>query len=516
MNQDIVLPNPVVNVRAHAAANPNGIALRFENETIDYARLDSRASSIANALLAIGLPKQSRIAILDFNDPSFAEILLGALKAGHALCPINARLAGPEVTWIVNDAQAPILFVGRDHYAFVESIESQLTYVKTIVALHGEHPRWIAYEQWRNQQSTRDPMLSLNLDDDIVQLYTSGTTGHPKGVCHTFRTWGSSAVAIKNSNPSAFAADCVNLVCLPLFHVAGFGPLCFTLCGGGQVVLTRRSDPAEIIQLIDRHAITNVLLVPALILAILNLPTRPEKLRRLRRLGYGASPIPEDVLKRAREYFDCPFEHLYGMTENCGVVTSLCPEMHDAASGKLKSCGKPQPGCEVKVVDEQGNALSAGAIGEIVMRSVWIMRGYWNNAAATANAIRDSWLWTSDAGYLDSDGFLYIHDRIKDMIKPGSENVYPAEVENALFGHPSIADAAVIGVPDARWGEAVKAILVLKPGAALDVADIDRYLRARIGGFKIPKSYEVVAALPRNASGKVLRRQLREQFQASG
>ena len=200
------------------------------------------------------------------------------------------------------------------------------------------------------------------------------------------------------------------------------------------------------------------------------------------------------------------------MTENLGVATLLPAGMHDAALGKLKSCGTAFTGGDVKVVDEDGHTLPPGQVGEIVMRGPWVMRGYWNNPEATAATVRDGWLWTGDAGYFDEDGCLYIHDRIKDMIKTGSENVYPAEVENAIFDHPSIADAAVIGVPDARWGEAVKAIVVLKPGETLDVADLDRHMRARIGGFKVPRSYDVVTALPRNPSGKVLRRELRQQF----
>jgi fatty-acyl-CoA synthase len=284
------------------------------------------------------------------------------------------------------------------------------------------------------------------------------------------------------------------------------------LSSGGRVILTRRSDPAEILTLLAKHSVTNTLLVPALILAILNVAPQSLRLPSLRSLGYGASPIPEEVLKRARELFACPFEHLYGMTENMGAVTSLPAAMHDPKLGKLKSCGKPYVHCDVKIVDEKGVELPAGQVGEIIMRSAWIMRGYWNQPQATAATIRDGWLWTGDAGYLDADGFLYIHDRVKDMIKTGGENVYPAEVENALFSYSCIADAAVIGVPDERWGEAVKAVVVLKPNMTLDVADLDKHLRTRIGGFKVPRSYEVVTALPRNASGKVLRRQLREQF----
>jgi acyl-CoA synthetase (AMP-forming)/AMP-acid ligase II len=202
------------------------------------------------------------------------------------------------------------------------------------------------------------------------------------------------------------------------------------------------------------------------------------------------------------------------MTENLGCVTNLPPRMHTAESGKLRSCGEPYADCEVRIVDSSGQDVPVGAVGEIIMRSPWIMRGYWRQPEATAATLRDGWLWTGDAGCLDADGFLYIHDRVKDMIKSGEENIFPAEVENAIYGHPAVADVAVIGVPDARWGEAVKAVIVLKPNAQLELAELQQYLRGRIGGFKIPKSLSVLAALPRNASGKVLRRVLRDQFAA--
>lgn len=509
-----LFPSPLLRIRERAKDKPNDVALIFDDERFTNSQLDARSSAVANGLLAARLPVQSRIALLDFNHSSFAEIMLGALKANHTLCPINARLAAPEVAWILNDARAPVLFVGRDHYAMVEAIESQLSTVKLIVAVHGGHNRWPSFETWRNDQSSVDPHLPFSLDLDIVQLYTSGTTGNPKGVRHTHRTWGEAAAEVSIANPSCFADDCIYLIVLPFFHVAGFNPLCFLLAGGGKIVVTRRNDPETIVTLLEKHAVTNTLLVPALIIAILNSPVRPKSLPAMRALSYGASPIAQDVLARAREFFACPFEHLYGMTENLGVATNLPPSLHDPSSGKLKSCGKPYAHCEIKVVDEEGHEKSAGEVGEIIMKGTWIMRGYWNQPEATAATVREGWLWTGDAGYFDADGYLYIHDRVKDMIKTGSENVFPAEVENALFGHPSIADAAVIGVPDERWDEVIKAVVVLKPGTKLDATDIERHLRTRIGGFKIPRSYEVVEALPRNASGKVLRRKLREQFGA--
>src|SRR5215831_5427933 len=410
--------SPLSSVRQFAASDPARPAIVSDGVITTYGQLDARANAVANGLLAAKCSARSRIALLDFNDSSYPELLLGAQIAGFTLCPINARLAPPEIAWIINDAKAPILFVGRDHYTLVESFESQLPNL-IVIALHGGHSRWPSYIEWRDKFPTHDPKKAISFDDDVIQLYTSGTTGNPKGVCHTHKTWRDAAAAVSIANPSAFAPDCVCLVCLPLFHVAGFGPLNFTLMGGGRVVLARRFDPAEILATIERHSVTNCLLVPALINAILNSPARPNKIPALRSLGYGASPIAQDVLQRARELFACPFEHLYGMTENLGIVTFLPAEMHDAALGKLKSCGRPYVNCEVKVVDEQGRERPVGEVGEIIMRSSWIMRGYWNKPEATAQTIRDGWLWTGDAGYFDADGYLYIHDRVKDMIKPG-------------------------------------------------------------------------------------------------
>ena len=510
--ENTFFPSTLASVRRLANDDFDRPAVLYEEETTTYGQLDRASNAVAQGLLREGITPQARIGLLDFNHPSFFEVYLGALKTRCALTPVNARLAPPEIAWILNDAQAPILFVGRDHYAIVERIEPELRYVRRIVAMHGGHPRWIEFRQWRDANAATDPGLPYDQDDDIVQLYTSGTTGHPKGVCHTHRTWGDAGRALSMANSAMFDPTCISLVCLPLFHVAGFNPSCYVLASAGRIVLTRRSDPAEIMTLLHRHAVTNTLLVPALILAIVHLTPRPQPVPTLRSLGYGASPMAQELLSEARKLFACPFEHLYGMTENAGAVTSLSPAMHDPALGKLKSCGKPYVGCDVRVVDPDGRDVPAGQVGEIIMRSSWIMRGYWNQPAATASTVRDGWLWTGDAGYLDADGFLYIHDRVKDMIKSGSENVYPAEVENAIYGHPSVADVAVIGVPDERWGEAVKAVLVLKPGGQLDTDELQRYLRDRIGGFKIPKSFDVVTALPRNASGKVLRRVLREQY----
>ena len=500
-------------LRLQARTRPQHAAFVYLGEELTYLELNERANRVANALSAAGARCLSRVAVLDFNSCKYFEVFYGCCKADCTMVGVNARLAAPEVAYILNDSAAAVLFVGREHYAMIGKIEAQLEQVRLIVALDGGHDRWIGYEHWRDSHSGADPTLAIDPNHDVIQLYTSGTTGHPKGVCHTHRTWRLMADAGRAAGWGGFGPDSVTFVCLPLFHVAGFNLCTLTLNGGGTIVLTRKMDVEEILQFIPRYRVTDTLFVPAMILNIVSHPRAAHTdFSSMRLISYGAAPIAEDLLRAARALFGCGFVHLYGLTENLGMATYLPPEMHEPALGKLRSCGRAYPGLALKVVDSAGAELPAGQVGEIVVRCEWIMRGYWRNDAATAATVKDGWLHTGDAGFRDADGYLYIHDRVKDMIVTGGENVYPAEVENALFGHPAIADVAVVGVPDEKWGEAVKAIVVLKPGLALDMDDILSFARQRIAGYKLPKSIDVIDALPRNASGKVLRRELREQF----
>jgi acyl-CoA synthetase (AMP-forming)/AMP-acid ligase II len=500
-------------VRDQARRRGAAPALIFDERITTYRDLDTHANQIANGLVAAGVRRYSRVAVLDFNSDRYVEVFFGTTKAGGALVGINSRLAAPEVEYILADAGAEVLFVGNEHYELIELIESSLRCVRLIVALHGGHSRWPDYESWRQSRSDREPHVAIDVDDDFIQIYTSGTTGHPKGVCHTYRTWSAFTRVSRQEAWGAYSSDTVTLACMPLFHVAGFNTTCLTLLAGGCSVIARRAEVEQILRLLTRWGVTDTLLVPALIHAITSHPAAASAdFSRLRTILYGAAPIAPDLLDRARELFGCDFVHMYGLTENLGGATYLPDEMHRPELGKLRSTGRAHEGLQLRIVDADGNAVAPGNVGEVLLRSPWNMRGYWRNPDATAEALRDGWLHTGDAGYLDADGYLYIHDRVKDMIVTGGENVYPAEVENALFGHPSIADVAVIGVPDDRWGEAVKALIVLKAGASLDKEAIVGFARARIAAYKLPKSIDVVTELPRNASGKLLRRVLREPF----
>ena len=305
-----------------------------------------------------------------------------------------------------------------------------------------------------------------------------------------------------------------NLVLMPLFHVAGVNCGLLGLLQGVREIILRDVNPAEIVRLIPEQGVNYAFLAPTIINMVLQTPGVDEAdFSRLERIFYGASPISESVLRKAQAVFGCDFHQLYGLTETIGGATHLSAADHAPERDKLRSCGKPWPGFEVQVIKPDGSTGGVGEVGEIQIRAKGVMKGYWNRPDATKDAIcPQGWFKSGDAGYLDDEGYLYIHDRVKDMIVTGGENVYPAEVENALFSHPAIADAAVIGVPDERWGEAVKGIVVLKAGMTATAAELIAHCRGEIAGYKCPKSIDITDVLPRNPSGKVLRRELRAPF----
>jgi long-chain acyl-CoA synthetase len=316
-----------------------------------------------------------------------------------------------------------------------------------------------------------------------------------------------------------FSPESVNLAMMPMFHIAGAGWSMVGLYHGCRTVVLRDVDPVRILQVIPQHRVTNAFMVPAVIQFLLMTPgVEDTDFSSLRTLVYGASPISERVLVDGMERFGCEFVQVYGLTETTGAITQLDGADHDPEDRPhlLRSCGRPYPWVEVRVVDpNDGTDKPVGEVGELWTRSRQNMAGYWANPQATAEAITpDGWFRTGDAGYLDADGYLYLHDRVKDMIVSGGENVYPAEVENVLMKHPDVADVAVIGVPDDRWGEAVKAIVVAAPGAQAGEEELIAFARESLAGYKLPKSVDFTDVLPRNPSGKLLKRELREPYWA--
>jgi acyl-CoA synthetase (AMP-forming)/AMP-acid ligase II len=456
---------------------------------------------------------------LDKNSAAFFEQMLGAAKANAAMVAVNWRLAPPEVAYIVNDAKAKVLFVGAPFHALVDKIKDELTTVTKIVAIHGGRPDWESYAAWRDRQSASDPKVPSADDDVCLQMYTSGTTGLPKGVMLTNRNFldPRSALISDELPTNAWSATDISLVAMPVFHVAGAGWGFAGLYAGAKNFVLSEFMPQAVLDTIATERVTKIVLVPAAIKFTIEHPAAAKTdFSSLQYVLYGASPIPLELLKNAMHVMKCGFIQVYGMTETNGAITYLPPEDHDPnGNRRMRSAGKPMPGVEIKIVDGEGRALKAGEIGEVCIRSVQNMKGYWNLEKETAKTLdAEGWIHSGDAGYLDDDGYVYIHDRVKDMIVSGGENVYGAEVESAIFGHPAVADVAVIGVPDDKWGESVKAIVVLKPGATATPDDIIGFARGRIAAYKCPKTVDFIAALPRNPTGKILKRELRAPYWA--
>jgi fatty-acyl-CoA synthase len=490
-------------------------AIVFAGQPITFDQLAANAWRVGNGLLELGVPRQQRVAHLAKNSPEFFEIFFGAAATGIATAGLNWRLAGPEIEQLLNYTGNEVLFVGKDFYATIEAIEANLQFVRQIIAIDGGHPRWPDYRSWRDQQGATRPQVELRGDDDILLLYTSGTSGLPKGVELTNAGYAATFDAFVANDILAVGPEAVFINVMPLFHVGGINLTVVPLLRGASFHLFPEFDPTQVLDTIEREGITNALFVPAMIQMLLQEPrVRERDYSHLRQMYYGASPISEAVLTEAVEVFGCAFMQIYGATENYGLITKLAAADHAPERNLLRSCGKPIEGAEVKIVDAGGRELATGEVGEILLRCAWLMKSYWQKPEATAEAVVDGWYHTGDAACLDENGYLFIKDRVKDMIITGGENVYPAEVENALHSHPDVLDVAVIGVPDPKWGEAIKAVVVLAPGTAATEGDIIAHARTRIAGYKVPKSIDFIAALPRNPSGKILRRELRQPYWA--
>ena len=506
--------------RHHGRVRPEDIAMCFEGRVTTYGDLDRHTSQVANALSAAGVKAGECIAYLGKNCDRYFELVLGAAKIGAIMAPIGWRLAPNEVAYIVDDAQARILFVGPESVGCAEEALKQSEIRPPMIAMEKGDHKLPVYEDWRDAQPAADPGVAVANDATALLLYTSGTTGRPKGVMLTSANLLRSRRRLSEASMgwNEWREGETNLVAMPAAHIGGTGWGLVGLLNGVRNIVTREFNPLEVLQLIERERIAKMFMVPAALQFVIRMPQAREiDYSSLRHILYGASPMPVDLLRECMEVFGCQFCQQYGMTETTGTIVYLPPQDHDPKGTKrMASAGLPLPGVEICILDDKGNRLGPNQTGEIATRSAANMKGYWRKPDATAATVdADGWLRTGDAGYMDEDGYLYIQDRIKDMIITGAENVYPAEVENAIHGHPHVAEVAVIGVPDDKWGEAVKAIVVPKPGVKPDAEDIIAFARSRIAAYKAPKSMDFRdIALPRSASGKILRRELREPFWA--
>jgi len=503
-------------LRQLAASQPDAPMLTAGDRTLTWGELYRNARRVAHALQAKGVGRGDRVAFLDRNSIEFFEVFFGCTLIGAVNVTVNWRLAPAEMAGIVMDSGAVAMLVGTDYTDAAKEIAAVATGVREWVSLD-ELGAWLDANAGADPE---DPGFEPGPGDVITQLYTSGTTGLPKGVMITGRNI--SALLTEADRVFAIGADTVSMVAMPLFHIGGCGWALAGMSRGGHSIIVRDIDPAAVLALIAEHRITETFVVPAVLMFMLATPElATTDVSSLRTVFYGASPISEDVLVRSMKALGCKFAQVYGLTETTGAITSLLPEDHDPDGPRvrlLQSAGRPFDHVELRIVDpDSGEPLPIGKVGEVLTRSTQNMLGYWNQPEATAAVLsEDDWFRTGDAGWLDGDGYLFLHDRLKDMIVSGGENIYPAEVENALLSHVAVADAAVIGVPDDKWGETVKAFVVKAPETGDDdeslVEDILAFSRERLAHYKCPTSVDFIDALPRNPSGKVLKRELRKPY----
>ena len=489
---------------------PDRNALRFGSQSWTWADWGYRIRRNAGAQLSLGLRPGDRVAFLDKNHPASLETSYGCALAGTVQALLNFRLAAEEYVYLLNDCRARLLFVGTEFVDTIESVWDRLEFLEHVVVVGGSAGDG-GYEAFLASAPPVQAPVSIDPDDLLLQLYTSGTTGLPKGAMLTHR----GVQAHSAAGVAAFGLDAnsVSQVAMPLYHVGGTNWGLIGQSVGGSVVLDREVVPSVLLDELSA-GITHTFLVPAVLGVLVEMPEVGQcNFEALRVVAYGASPISPTLLERCLKVFDADFLGLYGMTETSGILTALAPAAHRDQDNphRLRSVGLPMPGVELRVVDPESEAdVAADQVGEVWARTAQLMRGYHNKPVATAEAFRPGgWFRTGDAARRDADGFLYVTDRLKDMIISGGENVYPVEVERVLSEHPSVAAVAVVGMPDHRWGEVPVAFVVPAPGESVNESELIEYTRQRLAKYKCPASVRPLDELPRNPTGKVLKTELR-------
>lgn len=485
-----------------ARERPDSEFAVHQDRRFTYEQALAATNRLANALVGAGLCKGDRAAILGKNSIQYLLLYYAASKVGVVPVPLNYRAAGPEWAHIVADAGAKLVIAGGEYLPAAQRIWTDLPAADLDTMGAG--------------QPDTPPEQDVAEDDDLYQLYTSGTTGRPKGAVLTHRavTANTAQIALL---PHRGPPGERSLVMAPLCHAAAVWTAFAPISWGASLFIQHDFDAPELIRVLSQERIGYAVLVPTVIQACLALPEAAQRrYQDLRLIHTGAAPIAEATLRRAVEVFGCDVVQGYGMTETSAGVSAMTPaDTRRALAGRpelLGSCGRPFAGTDVRIVDTHGAALPAGEVGEIVVRGPQLMRGYWHLPEATAEVLDGGWLRTGDAGAVDEEGYLYIRDRVKDVIVSGGENVYSRMVEDVLLAHPAIAEAAVIGVPDEHWGETVKAVVVLRPETQMTEGEIIQFCKGRLGGFQRPRSVDFVDELPRTTLGKVRKRELREPY----
>lgn len=511
--------------RRNAFRYPHSTAWKAEGDAWTWAAANERVNRLAHALAGLGLRKGDRLGVLSYPAPHVAETYFAAAKLGLVIVPVHTGLVSREVAFILRDVGARALVVEAACRAVALPALAELLAVEYVIGVGPDHGFPLDYEALLAAGDPSEPAVTVDENDLFAIRFTSGTTGLPKGCPSTHRQWLARSVHCLVHVPHR--RDDRALLFAPLSLGVGSSMLVTYSYVGAQMVFLRRFDPDAVLDAIARERITTFMMpVPSLFGRLLERQAvQPRDLSSLRLVGYGGAVFPLPLLRETLAVFPCDFYGVYGHLEAGGFSTYLLPEDHrleglDAAERarrerRLTSCGREALQADVRIVDEAGREVPRGAVGELVVRTEGMITDYWNRPGEIAKVLRDGWFHTGDGAWMDEDGYIYIADRIKDVVRTGGMNVYSIEVENTLREHPAVQDVAVVGVPDPHWGEAVTACVVLRPGAAVGPEALIAFCRERLAGYKVPKRVEFLDALPVNAMNKVLKHELRARLTAS-
>lgn len=501
----------------NALLYPDQEAFVYGDTRITFSEFNTRVNKLIHALYKMGVRKGDVLGILSWNCLEYADVYGAAMKGGFIASPFNTRLQANELEYIINYSEANTLFVGPELLEVTNSLRPRLPKVKNFISFESSAPGMIAHHDLLASHSGQEPDVQVDEDDPVGIIYTSGTTGVPRGALYTHRRFmeDSKTLVINMGLQPGHKRVLIS----PLFHIAGNTHFRSSLYIGGCNIILKFFDPAATLQIIQDERATHMDFVPTHLVAMLNLPDLNKyDISSMMFLWYGASPMPLEVLKKGMKVFGPIFAQGYGQSESGPAISHLSKEDHNVLDRpeeeqkKLMSAGRPDIGVQVRIVDDEGNDVEPGEVGEITVRSKQIMVEYWHKPDDTLATIVNGWLHTGDMGYYDEEGYIYIVDRKKDMIISGGENVYPREVEEILYRHPAVLEAAVIGIPDPYWVERVHAIVVTKKGARTTAEELIAFCKEHIAGYKAPKSVEFVDSLPKNPAGKILKRELREKY----
>lgn len=496
-------------------------ALVYRDTRRTFHELSLRVNSLANGLLHLGIKKGDRVGMLIKNCSEFVEIDLALSKTGIVRVPLNARLTAQEHEYMLNDSESNTLIFGEEFKETVQSLRSNLKTVRNYICISQGSPKEnflgaVDYEHLIRNSSQDEPFGDIEENDLHTLFYTSGTTGKPKGAMLTQKSWANVTINILLDYGPVTKEDVI-LNTQPLSHGAGFFVLPYFMSGATNVLIPE-FKPSTVFETIEREKVTVLKLVPSMLYQLMDSSEKTRyDLSSLHSIIYGGSPIAAPRLIEAVRFFGKKLAQLYGQAEAPMTISTLSKRDHiiegsDTILKRLTSAGKPCVNVEVRVVDEQGKDTKTGEMGEVIVRGYHIMEGYWKLPEATAEALKDGWVYTGDLGYFDSEGFIYLVDRKRDVIISGAFNIYPKEIEDVIVTHPRVKEVAVIGIPDEKWGEAVKALVVPKEGVHVSEEEIVEYCRNHMASFKKPKSVDIVKELPRNPYGKVQKTILREPY----